>query len=403
MKHFLGLLVLFSLGVSAQGDPPVLMTGEGGTMPGEWIDETTGHRLVRLTDADDTRSFYFHNDPFLPTADGQDNLMVYYGEVDGDLQLFTLNLQTKETAQLTTQPGRKHGEIVAKNRREVFYQIRDTVFATHVDTKVTREVFVFPDDFKAWITTLNADETKLAGTWSSPEKDSILEAYPKKSEFFERIFDAEILHKLFVVDVDNGFLEPIHSEQTWLGHVQFSTTDPNTLMFCHEGPWHKVDRIWNIDLATKDITKIHERTVHREIAGHEFWSRDGNTIWYDLQIPRGETFYLAGYDTRSKELRKYAMDRNEWSIHFTISPDQQVFAGDGGDPSQVAGAEDGRYIYLFEPRQDSLASTKLVNMQHHDYQLEPNVHFTPDQQWIVFRANFEGSSHIYAVAIKPYP
>jgi oligogalacturonide lyase len=34
--------------------------------------------------------------------------------------------------------------------------------------------------------------------------------------------------------------------------------------------------------------------VERKIAGHEFFCPDGKTIWFDLQIPRSETFYLAG-------------------------------------------------------------------------------------------------------------
>jgi hypothetical protein len=28
---------------------------------------------------------------------------------------------------------------------------------------------------------------------------------------------------------------------------------------------------------------------------------------------------------------------------------------------------------------------RLVNMAKHDYQLEPNVSFTPDMKWIIFR------------------
>ena len=28
--------------------------------------------------------------------------------------------------------------------------------------------------------------------------------------------------------------------------------------------------------------------MNMEIAGHEFFSADGRTIWYDLQTPRGE-------------------------------------------------------------------------------------------------------------------
>lgn len=394
-------VILFSF-CSCKTALPVLETGGSTPMPEEWVDQTTGHRMQRLTAADDTRSFYFHNDPFLKSTDGKTDLMVYYGKVEDVSQLFTINLQTRKIEQLTTSPGRKGGEILGKKRREVFYQTQDTVFATHIDTKETRIVFVFPDGFKAYISTLNADETKLAGTWASPEKDTILMNHPSKSEFFDRIFDAKLLHKLFYVDIETGALETIHEENTWLGHIQFSTTDPDILMFCHEGPWHKVDRIWNINLATNEVTKIHERTVDREIAGHEFWSWDGKTIWYDLQIPRGETFYLAGYDLNSATMKKYQMDRNEWSIHFNTSLDQQLFCGDGANPTQVSKAEDGMYIYLFTPKDDQLQSQRLVNMQHHDYKLEPNVHFSPDDKWIIFRANFEGTSHIYAVEVKPY-
>ena len=43
---------------------------------------------------------------------------------------------------------------------------------------------------------------------------------------------------------------------------------------------------------------------------------------------------------------------------------------------------------------------KLVNMKHHQYKLEPNVHFSPDGKWVIFRANFEGESNVYAVEIK---
>ena len=61
-------------------------------------------------------------------------------------------------------------------------------------------------------------------------------------------------------------------------------------MFCHEGPWHKVDRIWTINTDTSKLTKIHTRTMAMEIFGHEFWGADGKTIWYDLQTPRRRRF-----------------------------------------------------------------------------------------------------------------
>ncbi len=381
---------------------PTMQTGSQTPMPPAWIDEDTGHEIHRLVEREgNNRSFYFHNNPFLKAANGEDDLMVFYGQTENGRQIFSVNLQTGDVEQLTTRPGWKNGEILGPKSREVFYQVRDTVFATHVDDHSTRTVFVFPEEFKAGISTLNADGTKLAGTWASPKKRDIYRNNPDKSDYFDLIFEAKIPHKLFTIDIATGTIDTIHSENTWLGHIQFSPTDPDLLMFCHEGPWHKVDRIWNIDINTREVQKIHERTVYREIAGHEFFSHDGQTIWYDLQVPRGETFFLAGYELESTDSIRYALTRDEWSIHFNISPDQQLFAGDGGDSTQVAHAEDGMWIYLFTPDGDHLQSERLVNMQRHHYRnLEPNVHFSPDGEWIIFRANFEGESEIYAVKVE---
>ncbi len=39
-------------------------------------------------------------------------------------------------------------------------------------------------------------------------------------------------------------------------------------------------------------------------------------------------------------------------------------------------------------------------MAKHDYRLEPNVNFSPDRKWIIFRANFDGSSQVYAVEVR---
>jgi oligogalacturonide lyase len=66
----------------------------------------------------------------------------------------------------------------------------------------------------------------------------------------------------------------------------------------------------------------------------------------------------------------------------------------------VARAENGKWIYLFTPQADgTLRSEKLVNMAKHDYRLEPNVNFTPDGKWIVFRGNFDGIAQVYAVEV----
>ena len=410
MKFFLTLALLFSASLVLHAQP-IMETG-GQKMPDEWIDKDTRHKVIRLTrlEGKSNLSFYFHNSPFIG------NTMVFYSSnknntsgvakqeissiASPNKQIFLLDLNTLKTEQLTDHSSPMTGEIVDRKGGIVYYQIKDSVFGVNALTKECRLIFVFPADFKGNITTVNADGTLLSGAKSSDEEKELFRNNPDKSSYFNIIYEAKLPRTLFTINTKTAALDKIHTDSAWLNHVQFSTTDPNLLMFCHEGPWHKVNRIWTIDVRTKKITQIHKRIMDMEIAGHEWISADGKTIWYDLQQPRGQTFFVEGHNVKTGKKTKYSLQRNEWSIHFNSTKDDKLFCGDGGDPGQVAKAPDGQWIYLFKPDSDHFVSTKLVNMKHHIYRLEPNVHFSPDGKWVIFRANFEGIENVYAVEIN---
>lgn len=371
-----------------------LMETGGKEMPNEWIDKDTHHKVIKLTRTEGSNSsFYFHNNPFVG------NKMVYYNSSRDGRQAYNVDLKTLQSEKITSQDGRINGEIAGAKTGNIYYQTGDSVYSTNIITKQTKLLFVFPADFKASITTVNADETLLGGAWATDEEKEISKKYPEKHDYFNRIYESKLKRTLFVIDIKKGELTKVFSDTAWLNHVQFSPKDPSLLMFCHEGPWHKVDRIWTINVNTKEVRLIHKRTMNMEIAGHEWFQPDGKIIWYDLQMPRSENFFVGGTNVKTGEEQKYRLTRDEWSIHFTISHDQQLFAGDGGNETQVAHAKDGMWIYLFTPEGDHFKSTRLVNMKNHNYKLEPNVHFSPDNKWIIFRANFEGKQNVYAVEI----
>jgi oligogalacturonide lyase len=398
---------------------PVLETGKN--MPHEWIDKLTGHRVVRLVDRPGTTngSFYFNNYCYIPQSGGKGDLMVFSGSgnLDGSTtppaagfggrgggnHLFTINLKTKEIKQLTF--GRRGGgEMVCPKTSEAFYQVQDSVFAISALTGKERLVCVLDTSFHGRASTVNADGTYLAAVRSMGNTErEITRQFPQKSGYFNRIYDAHIEHRLYTIDTKTGAVKEIHRENEWTNHLLFSPVDPNILSYCHEGPWQKNDRIWNINIQTNHYALMHARTVINEIAGHEFFGSSGEHEWFDLQKPVSKTFYLAAINMKTgKEDRCYQMERNEWSIHFNVTKDEKLFCGDGGDPGQVAKAPDGQYIYLFRPEGDRFKSEKLVNMKNHDYHLEPNVRFTPDGKWVIFNGNFEGTRQIYAVEVAKY-
>lgn len=230
----------------------------------------------------------------------------------------------------------------------------------------------------------------------------------------ERRLAARIPVVLYTVNLHTGKIKVLLHSTDWIGHMLFSPTDPILLMYCHEGPWQKVNRIWTIHTDGAQNTLIHKRTMAMEIAGHEFWGLDGKTIWYDWQFPKGQVFFLAGLNLQTNKRTAYHLQRNEWSIHFNVTPGATLFTGDGGDPGQVAKAPDGEWIELFRPEMlkmvgalnaptfwqpGILQSEHLVNMAHHNYRLEPNVRFSPDKKLVIFTSNMFGPSYIFGVEV----
>ncbi|RZJ27731.1 MAG: hypothetical protein EOO18_13700, partial [Chryseobacterium sp.] len=336
MKNILQIFFcLIAQQITAQ---PVLKTG--GQMPDEWIDADTHHKVIKLTRKEGSNmSFYFHNNPFVKNemvfynSDKQNSDSIKKQETYNinarNRQLYAVDLTTFRVKQITDQPSPMKGEIVCAKTQDVFYQVADTVFATNLITMKERRVFVFPPDFRGDITSVNADGTLLGGARSLDDEKEILKKNPEKKDYFNMIYEAKLMRTLFTIGVKTQKLDKLYADTAWLNHVQFSSTDPDLMMFCHEGPWHKVDRIWTINVKTKKVNKVHARTMNMEIAGHEWFSKDGKTIWFDLQQPRGATFFVGGYDIASGTEKKYALQRNEWSVHYTSSHNEKLFAGDG--------------------------------------------------------------------------
>ncbi len=397
-------ILLLQLSLTKLKAQEVLETGSQKPMPAEWIDKETGHKVIRLINREGTNhAFYFNNNAFVPQETNEGDLMVFSGSTPNGNQLFTVNLKTFKTRQLTNQP-KVSGEMICPKTREAFYQCGDSVFAVNVNTLKTRFIYAFPAGFNCRAGTVNADGTYLACVKATGETEKdILKNFPEKRDFFTRIYEAHVQHTLYVINVKTRSLKQIHQENEWTNHLLFSPTDPDILSYCHEGPWEKVDRIWNINIKTGETKLMHKRTMENEIAGHEFFAPNGDTEWFDLQKPKGATFFLAGINMKTgNEDRVYQMQRNEWSIHFNVTKDEQTFTGDGGDKGQVAKAPDGMWIYLFKPEGDHFKSEKLVDMKNHNYHLEPNVRFSPDEKWIIFRGNFEGQEQIYAVEVAKH-
>jgi oligogalacturonide lyase len=411
--------------------------------PREWIDAATGHRIVRLSNEPGSASLYFHQNAYTP--EGDKIIIVTPGG------LSTVNLKTRAIELVA--PGVRYGMgssagiEVGRKTRTVYYQKsidgHTVLYATDVDTKATREIATLP--FTGEFGGVNADETLIFGKCRVPGPAATTPTATKAESTAPEPAPAAAttpgaptpparrggrgggMLEFFTADIKTGAVKTFFPSHDNLNHDQCSPTDPNLALFCHEGEWHEVDRIWTIHTDGTGARLMHPRTMPYEIAGHEFFGHDGKMVWYDLQTPRSAVFWLAGVNAYTGERIRYSVERENWSVHYNVSWDGKLFAGDGGGPNGVGNKTplpeakpldppvNGQWIFLFTPTRAPLDTIKvggedvkvgkfgvekLVDLSKHNYRLEPNLTFTPDDQWIIFRSNMHGPTHVYAVEVK---
>src|SRR5713101_4361427 len=134
---------------------PVFLTtavGQPPQPPREWVDADTGHRVIRLSDEPGSASLYFHQNAYTP--DGEKLI------ITTPTGLSTINLKTRAIE--TVVEGRVNVIITGKRTGNVYYIRNRVVYATDLNSKTTREIAKLPPG--ASVSTVNADETLLAGT-----------------------------------------------------------------------------------------------------------------------------------------------------------------------------------------------------------------------------------------------
>jgi oligogalacturonide lyase len=396
--------------------------------PKQWIDADTGHRVVRLTDDAGGSTLYFHDNAFSPQGD-----KMMFNTPNGIAIVDVAGIGTAGAKlEIVASPAR--GGYFARRKREIYYSGTGrgagsgTVTAVDIDTRRSREIpfargLVNADDTLSVIKNGNAVDPD--GTHPRPAARAavpqLLRMFPgKKMEDLTPDQEYSVtkedglapralnptLQSFVFTSLATGESRETGFQYGDLNHLQFNPVDPNLLLYCHEGTWHELDRTWTIRTDGSQMRLMHQRSMDMEINGHEWWSWDGKTVWFDLQTPRSQDFWIAGVSIETGRTIRYHLQRSWWGVHFNSSRDDALFASDGGDASQVAYATDGMWINLLRVQpSETVTRERLVNMSTHNYVtgrggVEPNAHITPDKKWVVFTGQFaSGQRHVYAVEI----
>lgn len=378
-------------------------TRSAGPVPGEFKDPDTGARILHLSGNPKIPSSVIYFTQACITPDSRYALVRDLDAAAGHTAgwMYRYDFKTGALVKLTDLVTKN--QVMAPKSGNLYFTADNdrAIYVTNILSLATRKVAEMPAEIIcSGGLTVNADETLVAGTgWLTREhlNEPILTTPPNHGSVFGDTFNRHDTNLLIAADLKTGKVRELYRINTWLGHTQFSPADPGLLMYCHEGPWEKVDRIWTLRVTgSAQPQLVLTRTEPGEIAGHEFWSTDGSTVWYDHNY-RGTPGrqFLEGKNLATGGITRYPITSVFRSIHYTQSPDGKFFVCDGGTnkdhPEQQA-------MFILVPENGGLRPIKLCSMARNNYaDAEPNPHLTPDQHWVLFTATFSGLPEAYAV------
>lgn len=327
-------------------------------------------------------TWYFHNKPFI---NGQKIFCQLVFEdllYQATLDLYTGGIQTVSSGEMyrTNSLGVPvevaRSQIYDVNNEILYQQFGDTLHT--LDSKSLPEILIDPRLGKDWkFHAVNCVGNLLVGTFSDEGKagEYLDRAHLGRSYVLD-LLDAtqskKIKHHIFTYNLATSELRIVHSGYNWFNHLQFSPKDPYLLMFCHEGPWERVDRIWFMDVYSGRVTL---GPISGEI-GHEFWHPSGNSIFH-------EKYHGDNYERQSIVCMDVLSGSQEFShelpgisCHLNTNKDGTYLCTEGSSSFPEIG--------ICEVSNDSFQYMKVMDMSGHNYHAEPNAHISPSDDSLVF-------------------
>jgi len=368
----------------------------GRVWPAEWSeyeDKTTGAKVKRLTSyKGHSHHLYFTN----PGWHDGGRRMLFGSDRDNRTNLFSIDLESGEITQLTDRDrgGRFLGTTVNPTRPEAYFWCGRGLTAVGLNSLELRTLWEHPDGFRPSMINCTADGKYVCGSISEDLSQRFNADYHESRDGFRGTCEAKPLSRVFRAATDGSGCETIWEENSWIGHVNTSPTQPNLLTFCHEGPWAIVDnRIWGLDHNIGEPWKIRERRDPDENVGHEYWYADGVHVGYHGTTADGQPYF--GHIKHDNTGHVEGVSAGETGhIH---SNDHTLIVGDGGRGSPG--------VKLWHWNGESYDGPRLLcthRSSFHIQQLHVHPRFDADGTHVVFTTDRSGYGQVYLATVQEF-
>ncbi|MBI4475042.1 MAG: hypothetical protein HY646_20410 [Acidobacteria bacterium] len=269
------------LAQSQKWEPSKEMGRKGKVYPDErrkFTDPKSGHTIWQLTNAKRfTVKLYYTNRAVTPDS----RWMIYLsdrGSTHERLNLFKMDLKTGESIQLTESGAvMEDTPEISRNGREVYYTENNAVRTIDMESLKERQVCLFDPPIRL----------THALTVSSDGRHVITAAHmePLKGKLGYNFGHRVTRDGLLMIKTETGETRPLINGNTPLGHVAFSPTNPNLVLYSLHVHWAEIQRPWLIN-ADGTGNRIIFRQSQGEGIGHEWWGASGNTVYVSCYAGR---------------------------------------------------------------------------------------------------------------------
>jgi oligogalacturonide lyase len=345
----------------------------------------SGYEVLQLTsDPADDSGIYFTNRSFVPDENG----LVFTSRRTGDWNLFYMNLGDFTFKQLTDGKNISGlGAEVSAVTHEVIYREGKAVKAVNLKTLAERTLATAPAGYNAGSLSVTADGTTVA--FSISENIKLTTKTDKIYSDMEEHFAKRPWSAVLTGKTDGTGLHEVARQKKWISHTLISPTNPDLILYCHEGRWMQVEqRMWLVNADGSNNRPLRPEEKPEIAIGHEFWFGDGIRVGYQVRYPGGKPM-IGVADTRDGSYHEYPLPYADG--HMEASHHGNFFIGDGSDKDP--------YLNLYRLENGKITGRHIFrhgsnfSQQH----WHPHPSFSPDDAYVLFTSCREKNGNVYLI------
>ena len=363
----------------------------------EFKDPKTG-ALVRQLTGDGSNNVHPYFTSWATLGDDASRVILISDRC-GSYQWYMLEVATGKLVQLTAgQNVHTNMSCVVRDGR-VFYFDGPTLHSVNVETLEDRELYHVPAGFEPGLPSCTDDGRYVVFVYRQkfPVSTASGLIYSTLHEEYYQHPQSVVMR----VDTAAASAAAVWGEPQLISHTLIHRTQPNLVLFCHEGGSQVVSqRMWIIDMDMKVARKANMLYPQgpNECVVHEYWTRGGEVAFqYSLDRNGVREEYNAFIRPDGSWIRQNLFPGKRPG-HIQSNSDNTVVIGDCGYLSQDD-QDGGEYLALMKHVNGYVQVKRLAwhGTSWNTQESHPHPRFAADDRWVIYNSDVEKSHNVYMV------